>query len=325
MIPPTTEAETEVRRVIPGVPFEFLRRAGPPPWPGVEALLVAGDEGAPPGISAEALPDLRFAQHLYTGLDDFPFDRIPPTTQVAGNVGGFALPVAEHALALVLALAKGLPAVHRQTFEGQLRPVLPSILLPGKTALVLGFGAIGSELAPRLRALGVRVEGTTRDGGRRPGLDRSVGPAERDEALARADVIVNCLPLTRTTRGSIDAAAFARMKADAIFVNVGRAATVDAAALARHVASYPGFRVGLDVWWEEDWDSNRVTVPPELARHPLLLATPHSAGVTPEARAFALRSALENLARFFRGVPPRHVADRSEYPGAPTPGPDVVT
>jgi D-3-phosphoglycerate dehydrogenase len=318
MIPPTPEADEEVRRAIPGVPFEFLRRAGRPPWPGVEALLVAGDEGDGPGLSAEAVPDLRFAQHLYTGLDDFPFDRLPPTARVAGNVGAFAVPVAEHALALVLALAlaKGLPAVHAQSLEGRLRPVVPSVHLAGKTALVLGFGAIGSELAPRLRALGLRVEGSTRDGRPRAGLDRSVGPAERDAALARADVIVNCLPLTRATRGSIDAAALARTKPGAIFVNVGRAATVDPAALAHHLAGHPDFRLGLDVWWDEDWNGNRLVVPPELAKHSLLLATPHSAGVTPEARGYVLRCALENLARYFRGEEPRHVADRSEYADA---------
>ena len=282
-------------------------------WPGVRAMLTGNLRRELPDAAPERFPDLEFVQTLYTGVDAFPFDRVPDRTAVAGNVGAYAPFVAEHAVALLLALARRLPAGHRQIAEGRLRPTEPLTHLGARTVLLVGYGAIAAEIAARLRPFGCRLVGVNRSGALRPGVDRMVPVAGLREELARAEAVVNVLPLTRASRGLFGAEALAALPPGAIFVNVGRAETVDPDALAHRMRSDPSFRVGLDVWWEEDFEHGRVAMPFSLAEFPNLLGSPHRAGVVPEARPYVLDRALENLARFFRGERPRYLADRAEY------------
>jgi phosphoglycerate dehydrogenase-like enzyme len=139
-------------------------------------------------------------------------------------------------------------------------------------------------------------------------------PANRlDEALEEADVIFEVRPLTRETRGSLGAAQFARMRPSAIFVNVGRAGTVDEEALFVHLRDHLGFRAALDVWWDEGFGDGRLGRRFAWSELPNLTGSPHASGAVPEATPYGLSKALENLARFFRGEKPLYLADPTEY------------
>ncbi len=134
-------------------------------------------------------------------------------------------------------------------------------------------------------------------------------------ALARADVAIDCRPLTVATRNSVGAAELRGMKPNAIYVNVGRAGTVDEAALFAHLKSHPDFRAGLESWWLEDYAKGTLGSQFPIAALPNVIGTPHNAGFVTGSRAGVLNSALDNLARFFAGQPPRFVADPAEYRG----------
>ncbi|MGI0156563.1 MAG: NAD(P)-dependent oxidoreductase, partial [Thermoplasmata archaeon] len=122
-------------------------------------------------------------------------------------------------------------------------------------------------------------------------------------------------PLTRRTVGTIGKDALEAMRPNAIFVNVGRAATVDEEALFRHLRTHPGFRAGIDVWWNEDFASGALPSRFPFGDLPNFVGTPHSAGHAAASESRGLRLALENLGRFFHDGKPAHRIDRSEYSG----------
>ncbi len=312
-LPRTPEAAAALSARLPDVPVAFS--ADPPdgPWPAVEAMLTGSLRRELPTWRADRTPRLRFVQRLYTGLDGFPFQEMPPGVAVAGNVGAFAVVVAEQAIALTLGLEKNLVANFELVRAGRLRPAPTGHRLAGRTVLLLGYGEIARAAGERLRAFGMTVHGLNRDGSARPGCDRMFPASELAAALAGADVVIDCRPLTRATRGSLGAAELAAMRPSAAYVNVGRAGTVDEAALYAHLVAHPEFRAGMEAWWQEDYENGTLGARFPFAALPNFLGTPHDSGLVTEARPEILARALDNLARFFRGEPPLHVADPAEY------------
>jgi phosphoglycerate dehydrogenase-like enzyme len=310
---PSPELEEAIARTLPRTSWRYATRTAIGERGAVEAMLIGSVERQLDDFDSKTTPRLRFVQRIYTGLDGFAFDRFPAPIQVAGNVGGYGPFVAEHAVALALSAARALVPSNRQVAEGRLRPALPTSTLRGKTALVLGYGAIGREIAVRLSGFGVRVIGLNRSGRMGPGV-AAMFPADRlEEALGEADLIFDVRPLTRASSGSLGPGEFARMRPEAIFVNVGRAGTVQEEALYRHLVEHPGFRAAMDPWWDEGFEDGRLGQRFPWTDLPNFSGTPHSAAGAPEARTYALDRALENLARFFRGEAPLHLAVREEY------------
>jgi phosphoglycerate dehydrogenase-like enzyme len=312
------EVGRTIDELLPDLPWGYAARTPPAQWGSVEVLLVGSVERELGTFSVGSTPRLRFVQRVYTGLDQFPFERFPPPIQIAGNVGGYAPFVAEEAMALALAAARATVAAHAMVAQGRMRPAPPETTLRGRTALILGYGAIGREIAARLAGFGVRVVGLNRDGREAPGVVAMYPADHLDDALAEADLVFEARPLTQATRGTIGAAQLAKMRPNAIVVNIGRAATIDEEALYRHLKDHPTFRAGLDVWWDEDFGVGQVSRRFPWTELPNLTASPHAAAAVPEATVYALRLALANVQRFFRGETPRFLADRAEYPSGPT-------
>jgi len=220
--------------------------------------------------------------------------------------------VAEHALALLLALAKRLPSALRyqqartwgQEAMWQERPRPRE--LTDSTLVLVGMGSIGREIAARAAALGMRVLAVREHPQRESGAVSLVfGPAELDRALAQADFVVIAAPLTPSTRGLFDAARIARMKPDAYLINVSRGPIVDEAALAQALRKRTIAGAALDVFEAEPlpqdsplWDLDN------------LLITPHTAAVTEKLweRHYAL--IRENLRRFLAAEPLLGLVDK---------------
>ncbi len=314
-LPATDDTSRAIAARLPSVPFAFAATVPAGPWPEVEAILTGTFDRELPQWDPAKAPKLAFVQRLYTGLDGFPFARFPPTVQVAGNVGAFAAYVAEQAITLTLAQLRSLPQGMENVRAGKLRPAPEGRTLEGRTVLLLGYGEIARAIAARLRPFGAVLEGLNRDGASREGVDRMFPASQLGTALARADVAIDCRPLTVATRNSIGATELSRMKSNALYVNVGRAATVDEAALFAHLQSHPEFRVGLEAWWEEDYVKGTLGSRFPFATLPNVLGTPHNAGFVAGSRPGILNAALDNLARFFRGEPPRFIANPAEYQG----------
>jgi phosphoglycerate dehydrogenase-like enzyme len=315
---PSEELDAALAGLLPGVECGYAATTAPADRVDAEAVLVGSVERELGDFESSTTPQLRLVQRVYTGLDAFPFSRFPPPIQVAGNVGGFAPFVAEGAVALALASARSLILANSMVAQGRMRPPPAAFTFRGKTALILGYGSIGREIAARLAGFDMRVVGLNRSGRMAPGVSAMV-PADRlDEALGQADIVFEARPLTRATRGSLGAAQFARMRTGALFVNVGRAGTVVEEALYRHLKEHPEFRAAIDVWWDEDFGEGHLARRFAWSELPNLTSSPHVSGAVPEATRYGLARAIENLARFFRGETPLYLADRNDYTEPPT-------
>ncbi len=260
------------------------------------------------------IADVGLVQLLSAGANRVPFDRIPPEVVVASNAGAYAKPMAEHVLALTLALAKRLPQNHAALARGEFDQSRPNLELRGSVVGILGYGGIGRASAHLFRAFGARIHAIGRTRGERPEGVEWVGTLEDlDELLGVADVLLIALPLTRSTRDLIGARELSLMKPTAILVNPARAAILDEGALYGHMREHPEFSAGIDAWWHEPHDHESFSTERPLFELPNLLGSPHNSAITRGSVAAAAGQAAANIYRFLAGEPPRHVVDRSEY------------
>ena len=226
---------------------------------------------------------------------------------VSNTRGVQAVPIAEHTLAVVLALSKQLPLVlaHQRNahwaqndFMGARLPWL----LRGRTLGLIGVGTIGAEIASRARAFGMRVVALRRRTGQAevPAVDQMFGPAQLAAFLSHTNVLVIAAPLTPETLGLIGASQIAALPRGAVIVNVGRAKIVDTDAVMAALHSGHLGGASLDVYPQEP-------LPPD---HPLwacpnVILTPHTSGFRQGHWEEVVDLFAENLARFERGEAPR--------------------
>jgi glycerate dehydrogenase len=248
-----------------------------------------------------AMNGIRFIQLVSAGADHLPFVELPPRAVVAGNVGAYAEPMAEHVLAMVLALAKRLPQNHAKMARGEFDQFTLNAALRGATAGILGFGGIGKATARLFRAFGTKILAVNTSGLTDEDVE-FVGTLDRlDDVLAGSDVVVIALPLTRRTRGLIGARELELMKPEAILVNVARGAIVDQEAVYRHLGGHPGFSAGIDAWWTEPFGAGEFRTDFPFFDLPNLLGSPHNSAVIPGAIQDAAMHAVANLVRYLRG------------------------
>jgi phosphoglycerate dehydrogenase-like enzyme len=209
--------------------------------------------------------------------------------------------IAEHVIGLMLALTRGLQHHHRNQLEASWDRGIPADAalfdVEGKTMLVAGLGGIGSEVAQRAAGLGMRVIATRRSGGDAPGFVEYVGrPDELFELAARADVVVNALPLTRETRHLFDRRFFDAVKPGAYFISVGRGESTVTSELVAALKDGRLRAAGLDVTDPEPLPRDH-----ELWRLPNVIITPHISSQTVEARQRMAAVAIENVRRYVAG------------------------
>ena len=251
---------------------------------------------------------IRQAQHLkLIQLLAAGYDKVDLATAqqcaipVATNGGANAWAVAEHAIALLLALYKRLVACDAAVRRGDWRqPVdgFNTFELAGKTVGIVGAGNIGRKVARRLHAFETEI--LYLDPNEVPELEEALGArrVELDELVARADVISLHAPLTPGTRGLLGAPQFAAMKPGTVLINTSRAELVDEAALIDALQQRKIAGAGLDVFADEP------RVPEALLALDTVALAPHQAGATVETRTAMGRNVLANLAAYFEGREP---------------------
>lgn len=241
----------------------------------VEAILVRTRKLAPEDMGGR----LRVISKHGVGVDNIPLDAARAAgIAVTNTPGANAVSVAEHAMMLILALAKCLPGmVAAARSAGRLDPALPVHDLEGRRLLVVGFGQSGRRLAAMAAAFGMTVTvHSPRLTGPRTAEGHRIAPDLR-AALAEADVLSLHCPLTPATRGLIGRAELAALPAGAIVVNTARGGLIDEVALAEAAQDHLG-GFGLDVL-----EAEPVRPDEPLLALPNGIVTPHSAGVSAEA------------------------------------------
>lgn len=258
------------------------------------------------------LAGARLLQTMTAGVDFLPFSTLPPGLPVAANGGGYAEPMAEHALAMALAAAKRLLVENAALALGQFNQFTPNRMLAGGVCGIFGFGGIGIATARLMRAIGMRVHAINRRGQTDEPVDWISGTDQLDALLAAADVLVISTPLTHTTRGIIDAAALKRMKPNAILINLARGEIIDETALFTHLQAHPEFTACLDAWWIEPVRHGRFAMNQPFMVLPNVIGSPHNSASVPAWREVALRRAAENCRRALAGETPRFLVREEE-------------
>jgi D-2-hydroxyacid dehydrogenase (NADP+) len=285
----------EIRRRIAINPSELERMI-----PECDVLVVSG-------LWRNALLDhahrLRFVQSISAGTDQYDKALFAARgVRLASAQGANERAVAEHAMALILALRRHIHLGRDAQNEARWRPMIADPLareqeIGGTRALVIGFGRIGQRVGRLLKAFGCHVTGLRRNASSSPDAADDVFPIGAiHQVLTDADIVVLTCPLTPETTGLIGRDTLARMKRSAILINVSRGKVVDEPELVAALQAGGIAGAGLDVTVEE----------PLSAGSPLwsmrnVIITPHSAGETGRYEANVIDLLEDNLERLWNG------------------------
>ncbi len=282
-------SKTDIQAIMPGVEVIFVKNA-------TEAIANIKGADAIIGLCdkklTEAAHQAVWVQSISAGVERcVSADRIADGSTVLTNMQKMSSPViAEHAIAMTLSLARRIPQFVKEMPGGEWlrssRTTRDMHSIAGKTMLVIGLGGIGTEVARKASALGMRVTATRRSSHKGPGFVDYIGLSdELFKLAAEADYIVNALPLTEETTGLLDKKFFNVVKQGTFIINVGRGRTVVTSDLVSALKSGQVAGAGLDVTEPEPlpadhplWQMNNVIITPHVAgsggnwiRHTILI------------------------------------------------------
>ena len=253
----------------------------------------------------DALPKLRGILRYGVGFDNVD---IPAATQRGvwvANVPDYCIPeVADHALAMLLTLARKLPALDASLRRGEwaaVKTAKPIYRLEGRTLGLVGMGRIGREVAKRAHGFGLNVIVADKYLSADKAAEAGATLVDFDQLLQAADYISIHAPLTPETHHLIDAEALRKMKPSALLINVSRGGIVDTVALAQALHDGVIAGAGIDVFEKEPLEADH---PIRSAPNTVLAA--HAAWYSEEAMTQLQRSAGEEVARMLRGERPKN-------------------
>lgn len=257
-------------------------------------------------FTAEVLrgcPKLKLISIWGTGTDNVDLQAAAARgITVTNTPGANALAVAEHTVALILAVVKQLPQADRAMRQGGWpRNLVPQ--LRGKRLGLIGTGLIGREVAAMGRGLGLEVVAWTFHPNANLAVSLGLRYVELDELLRTSDIVSLHLRATPDTLRFLNRDRLSLLKPTAFVVNTARGALIDEAALVEYLRENRIAGAGLDVFATEPLPGGH-----PLATLPNVLLTPHCAGMTPDSNLIGLDMAVENIENFLKGKPTHVVA-----------------
>jgi phosphoglycerate dehydrogenase-like enzyme len=261
-----------------------------------------------PSNLGERAPRLRWLQFTSAGIDNLWKPWLDNGRVIVTSAKSIhALPMAEFCLGGMLFFAKNFRRMLKQQSARRYEKFVTEEL-HGKVVALVGVGEIGGAIAERAKQFGMRTLGVRRRPTRsHPMLDEVVGQDNWQNALGRADYVVNSLPLTNRTRAMFDASAFRAMKQGAIFINVGRGRTVVESDLIAALEQNGIAGAVLDVFEREPLPNDS-----KLWAMDNVILSPHIAADTPLYMERFTEVICENLRRYAVGEPLRNIIDIDE-------------
>jgi len=261
------------------------------------------------------LSNAELLQTISAGVDYLPFEEIPQHIEIAANSGGWAYQIAEHSIAMAMALYKRLVPLHNRLSKGNFkREAFLLRNVSGKVFGIAGYGGIGKHAGRLAKGLGMKVYALNRSGRTEEDVDYIGTMDEMDFLLENSDILLMALPLTRHTKGMIGAEELRRMKKDGTIINVARAPLIDEKALYDHLAANPEFQAGLDVWWQEpSWSDASFSVNYPFFDLENFIGTPHNSNYVEGAMEKALNKAGQNVSAFLEGEKFAGKVEREDY------------
>ncbi len=241
---------------------------------------------------------LKYVQVTSAGLDRLPIEQIKESGVVVNSARGvYSVPMAEWAIAAVLSLYKNIPAVVKNQTKHSWAKNRTMRELSGKSALVVGMGSVGQEVAKRLWAMGVAVGGVDITNIDLPYVDTCHKIADLQSIIGGYDIMVLTLPLTPETHHIMNASIFNKMRQDAILVNISRGAVINELDLISALKDGKISGAALDVFETEPlcdssplWDMDN------------LLISPHNSFVSENNSARLERAIVENLHKYLENI-----------------------
>jgi len=269
--------------------------------------LIIADRSTPvPGEVFAGLPRLRVV--MRSAIDIRNIDVAAASTAgvlVTHAEAGFVKSVVELTLGFLVDLSRGISRASTQYHEGRMPEIRVGRQLAGSTAGIIGYGRISRELAPVLAAMGMTVLVSD------PYAqidDRRFLKLPLEEMLPRADYVICLAIANEETENLMDAAAFARLKPDAFFINMSRGNLIDEKALFQALTENRIAGAAMDVGRAPDQMPS-----PELARLPNVIATPHIGGLTPPASESQAFDTVRQVEALVKGEAPQGAANLKDW------------
>jgi phosphoglycerate dehydrogenase-like enzyme len=275
--------------------------------PSCEAVVGVWSSYAPALVAG--IDNLRWIQSSSAGVEGFLREQgIADSDVVLTNAKIIQGPeIGDHAMALLLNLTRDIKGFNEKMAVGWNRSSrLPMIELRGKTMLILGLGGIGSQVAERAAAFGMRIVAVDpKDIPYWSAVSYIGKPDELDALIPEADVIVSCVPHTPATDKMLGAKQFELMKEESYVINISRGKIIDTDALVAALQSGKLAGAGLDVTDPEP-------LPPDhpLWQMPNVTITPHIAGASDQIGERRLQLFRDNIARYVQGLPLKNVVSK---------------
>lgn len=244
--------------------------------------------------------NLKFVQMTWAGADIYTRGGFPQGIKIANASGAFGSVIAEYVIGAILCVYRRFPEYIENQKVCIWRDAGAERTIEGKTALILGTGDIGSNIAKRLSAFGTKNIGIRRTGEPAQYFDEMYTLSNIDALLPRADLVIGCLPNTKETGHILNYDRLCLMKSDALFINVGRGSLIDTDALIRALEERRIAGAILDVLEKEPLAADS-----PLWKMPNVLITPHISGRgfghDPGTEKKVWDICLENLRRYLSG------------------------
>lgn len=306
--PSESSVRDEMARLLRQVPAELVDFEPLPSGPGIAGLIV-GPETTLDASAVAQLPDLKVVATSSTGFDHVAVDAVTARGGWVTNVVDYCTEeVADHTLALVLALLRRLVYADRSVRRGEWASPDGVRRIAGTRLGLIGFGRIGQAVAKRAVALGMVVSAFDPAVSEESFTSASVRRcASLGEVLSQSDVVSLHVPLSDATRGLLDATALAQLPAGSFVVNAARGGVVDQEALVDALVAGHVGGAGLDVFAQEP-----LSVDDPLSRLGNVVLTPHIAWESAEARRAVFVRAAQCAAAVLRGDEPGDVVGRPQ-------------
>ena len=272
-----------------------------------DALLAWNPSRELRSLRINSLTNIKFVQLLSAGYDHIDFNMFPEGCKIASNNGAYAEPMAEHILAMVLALAKKLFLNHKKLSEGEFNQQEVNISLKDSIVGILGYGGIGKAAAKLLRPFGSKIYALNSSGKTNEPVD-FIGTLNDLKFIQKnSDIVIVSLPLIDETKNLIGKKELELMKPNAILVNVARGQIINESDLYEHLKTHPEFYAGIDAWWVEPFTEGEFKLNFPFFELPNILGSPHNSAIVPGSLTEGLKCAIENINLYLNNKKPKHI------------------
>jgi len=253
---------------------------------------------------------LKFVQLLSAGYDHLNFNIFPDGCLVAGNQGAYAESMAEHTVAMMLALSKRLLVNHKKMMQLEFDQTTLSRSLKNSTVGIIGFGGIGKAVAKLLKYFDVKILAVNTSGKTDEDVEFIGTLKDLDYVLSKADIVILSIPLNDSTRGLIGKRELKLLKPDAMLINIARGDLIVEKDLYDHLKFYPEFLAGIDAWWVEPFNKGEFRLNFPFLDLPNVIGSPHNSALIAGSMTGGQKRAIENIVSYIEGRPVRGIIKR---------------